>query len=245
MIDRLLTQGAREMGIELSDNQVEQFSTFARLLVEWNDKFNLTSITDPAGIVVKHYLDSLTCLVATEFPKEALVADVGTGAGFPGVPLAIVRPDLRLTLIEATKKKLAFLEKVVAELSSRSPLGIELVHARAEEVGRLPSHRERYDVVVARAVAEMRVLAEYCIPLVKVSGMFIAMKGPEIDAELAAAGPGIGTLGGGKPRIAHMKLPIGGDRRSLIIIKKVKPTPEQFPRHGSRIARKPAASGGV
>lgn len=255
MIEQLLVDGARKLGIELTGRQVEQFEAYTSLLLEWNDRFNLTSITDPAEIVTKHFLDSLTCLTAAKFPKGAVVADIGTGAGFPGVPIAIVRPDLKIVMIDATKKKLAFLDEIRKTILSNhhpailslskderlegEPPRIELVHARAEEVGRLPEHRERYDAVVARAVAEMRVLAEYCLPLVKVGGKFIAMKGPDIDAELAKAKPGIGTLGGSRPEVVRLTLPGTDIGRSLVIIRKTKPTPEQFPRHGSQITKRP------
>ena len=240
-MDDILTSGARALGIELQPDQVEQFRAYTRLLLEWNEKFNLTRITDPVDIAVKHYLDSLTSLSAAEFPKGALVADVGTGAGFPGVPIAIVRPDLRLVLIEATKQKLRFLEQLRQAILSlaKDGLQIDLVHARAEDAGRMPEHRERYDVVLARAVAEMRVLAEYCLPLAKVGGVFIAMKGSDVDEELEAARPAIGTLGGAPPKLIRLTLPYADIGRTLVVVKKAKPTPEQFPRHGSKIAKRP------
>jgi len=248
VVEEILKKGALALGIELGDHEINQFSAYTALLLEWNKKFNLTRITDPAEIAVKHYLDSLTCLAAARFPEGALVADVGTGAGFPGVPLAIARPDLRLVLIEATRKKLAFLEVVRDAILSQHPAilslskdgvpRIELVHARAEEVGRLPEHRERYDVVVARAVAEMRVLAEYCLPLVKVGGVFIAQKRPDVEHELARARPGISVLGGGPPEVVRLTLPGTDSRRSVVVVKKIKPTPGEFPRQGAKIAKK-------
>jgi 16S rRNA (guanine527-N7)-methyltransferase len=235
--EETLTKGAKALGIELSREQVEQFFVYTQLLLEWNEKFNLTSIIDPEQIAIKHHLDSLTCLAAAHFPKGALVADIGTGAGFPGIPLAIVRPDLKLVLVEATKKKLSFLEEVAKEvLPGRN---IELVNARAEELGHDSKHRERYDIVIARAVAEMRILAEYCLPLVKKGGLFIAMKGPDVRDEIKQAKPGIGTLGGSLPDITQLTLPFTDINRTLITIKKLKLTPEQFPRHGSKISKKP------
>lgn len=241
MVEEILKKGALALGVELGDREINQFSAYTALLLEWNKKFNLTRITDPAEIAVKHYLDSLTCLAAARFPEGALVADVGTGAGFPGVPLAIARPDMRLVLIEATRKKLTFLEALRQAILSLSKDGapcIELVHARAEDVGRLPEHRERCDVVVARAVAEMRVLAEYCLPLVKVGGVFIAQKGPDVEHELARARPGISALGGADPEVVRLTLPGTDLRRSLVVIRKAKPTPGGFPRHGARITKK-------
>jgi len=241
MTEDILIQGARELGIELNPRQIEMFSAYTTLLLEWNEKFNLTRITNPKEIAVKHYLDSLTCLTVVEFTPGALVADVGTGAGFPGIPLAIVRPDLRLVLIEATKKKLSFLEALrdtILSLSKDRVPQIELIHVRAEDAARTPEHRERYDIVISRAVAEMRLLAEYCLPLVKVGGVFIAMKGPDIDEELREARPIIGALGGGHPEIIRLTLPGTDISRSLVIIKKLKSTPNQFPRHGIKIKRK-------
>lgn len=242
MMDEVLIKGAKSLGINLTAEQVGQFLVYAELLVEWNDKFNLTSIDDPEEIVVKHFIDSLTCFKVANFPRGAKVADVGTGAGFPGIPLAIVRPDLDVTLIEATNKKLTFLREVhesIIELAGEDQPQIEMVHARAEEVGRHPAHREMYDIVVARAVADMRILSEYCLPLVKVGGTFLSMKGPEVDGELARARPGIGSLGGAHPHITGLTLPNTDIHRSIITIKKHKPTPEQFPRHGAKIAKKP------
>ncbi|MBI2843211.1 MAG: 16S rRNA (guanine(527)-N(7))-methyltransferase RsmG [Armatimonadetes bacterium] len=236
MIDQILSDGARALGIQLGRREIERFSTYTSLLLEWNEKFNLTAITDPVEIAVKHHLDSLTCLKAAEFGRGALVADVGTGAGFPGVPIAIVRPDLAVTLIEATKKKLIFLEEVRRRLELPH---VELVHARAEDVGKQAEYREKYDIVLARAVSVMRVLIEYSLPLVRVGGVFIAQKGPEVDGELAAAGPGIGTLGGGKPDVVRLTIPGTDIGRSMVVIKKLKPTPAHFPRSSSQIVRKP------
>lgn len=242
MNNDVLINGARELGIQLGEREIELFRVYTELLIEWNKKFNLTRITDPEEIAVKHYLDSLTCLTAVKFHKGDVIADVGTGAGFPAVPLAIVRPDIKVVLIEATKKKITFLEQVLDIFSTRHPTPStqhpDLVHCRAEEAGRMPKHRERYNIVTARAVAEMRVLVEYCLPLVKAGGVFIAMKGPDIDEELDAARAVIGTLGGSHPQVTHLTLPGTDIRRSLVVIKKIKPTPAQFPRHGSKIGVK-------
>jgi 16S rRNA (guanine527-N7)-methyltransferase len=242
VLEDVLVDGAKKLGITLGEEELAKFSTYTDLLLEWNEKLNLTRITDPDEIAIKHYLDSLTCLKAAKFRKGDIVADIGTGAGFPGVPLAIVRPDIKVVLIDATRKRLVFLKEVQEALEVLSEDGesnIELVQARAEEVGRQSEHREHYNIVVARAVAEMRILVEYCLPLVKPGGVFIAMKGPDVEGELALARPGTGTLGGEKPEIMHLTLPGTNIARNLITIKKIKPTPEQFPRHGSKIATKP------
>lgn len=243
MDTQLLVNGAHKLGVNINDTMAAQFSAYTELLLKWNETMNLTTITDPDDIVIKHYLDSLTCLKAVKFRKGDIVADVGTGAGFPGVPLAILRPDVKVVLIDATRKRLSFLEEVINTISNLAEEGnapnIEILQARAEDAGRMPEHREHYNIVVARAVAEMRILVEYCLPLVKLGGVFVAMKGPQVEGELALARPGIGTLGGGRPEIVELTLPGTDIQRSLIVIKKIKPTPEQFPRHGSKIAQKP------
>ncbi|MEN6521456.1 MAG: 16S rRNA (guanine(527)-N(7))-methyltransferase RsmG [Armatimonadota bacterium] len=236
MIEERLVKGAFELGVKIDSEQSEKFAEYTELLLEWNQKFNLTSIVDPGEIGVKHYLDSLSCFRAARFRNGDEVADVGTGAGFPGVPIAIARPDVKVTLIEATNKKLTFLDEVRQQLNLSN---IELMHSRAEEAGRIPEHREHYNIVTARAVADMRMLVEYCLPLVRVGGVFIAMKGPDVDSELDGARPGIGTLGGGHPEIIRLTLPGTDIQRSLIVIKKQKPTPEEFPRHGAKIVKKP------
>jgi 16S rRNA (guanine527-N7)-methyltransferase len=238
-MEDLLARAAKELGVELSPEQLNQFEQYTVLLLEWNERMNLTGITDPTEIKIKHHVDSLTCLRAGVIPKAANLADVGTGAGFPGVPLAIARPDLRVTLIDSTKKRLTFLEAVRDVIFGGDAERIRIVHARAEEAGRLPEHRESYAVVVARAVADLRVLAEYCLPLARVRGKFIAMKGPDVADEVSAARAGIGTLGGCAPEIIRLTLPGTNMGRTLIVVRKTKPTPEQFPRHGSKISQKP------
>jgi 16S rRNA (guanine527-N7)-methyltransferase len=221
--------------MDLDERQVELFMLYTDLLVEWNDKINLTRITDPEQVVTKHFIDSLTALKAIRPGTGDVVADVGTGAGFPGVPIAIARTEVKVVLIDATLKRLGFLDEVRNQLDLKNT---ELVHARAEEAGRLEAHRERYNFVVARAVAEMRILSEYCLPLVKVGGVFLAMKGPDIEEELAEARPVIGQLGGGHPELVRLVLPESDIKRTLVTIRKLKPTPEQYPRHGAKIVKR-------
>ncbi|MBQ9083297.1 MAG: 16S rRNA (guanine(527)-N(7))-methyltransferase RsmG [Clostridia bacterium] len=188
----MLKSGAAAMNIELTDTQLAQFDLYATLLVEWNQKMNLTAITDPEGIVVKHFLDSLSFLRYVKPPKNASLIDVGTGAGFPAVVLKIARPDLRITLLDSLNKRLLFLQEVSRQLH----LPMTTVHARAEEGGRNPQLRQKFDFATARAVAALPVLSEYCLPFVKKGGAFVAMKGPGGETELTDAQKAIRTLGG-------------------------------------------------
>jgi 16S rRNA (guanine527-N7)-methyltransferase len=205
-------------------------------LLEWNSKFNLTRITDPTEIVIKHFLDSLSCLAAADFPLDAKVIDVGTGAGFPGIPIEIVRPDLNITLLDSTRKRLAFLESVAVELELG---GILLAHGRAEDAGQDIERREFYDIAVARAVARMNALAEYMLPLVRLGGFAIAQKGPDIADELKEAEPGITLLGGEVEKVGRATLPYSDITRTIIVIRKVLNTPPAYPRKPAAIHKQP------
>ena len=236
----LFARCAAPFEVEVTPELVERLEIYARLLVEWNEKMNLTAITDPVGIAVKHFADSLT--VAPLLPTGAFsLIDVGTGAGFPGVPLALLRTDCRLTLLDSLNKRLTFLDEVCRAVE----LPVTLVHARAEEGGRRKELRERYDVAVARAVAALPVLSEYCLPFVKVGGRFLALKGPDADRERAEAARGIGVLGGKVKEITAFTLPkepltgIEPMERRLVQIDKVRPTPPAYPRPSAKIAKQP------
>lgn len=228
-----LRAGSAELGIELSDRQLAQLDEFAALMVETNRKFNLTRITEPDEIVTGHYLDSFTCLAAHTPAPNASVIDVGTGAGFPGIPIAVARPDLAVTLLDSTRKKLDFLSRAVEHLGLGN---IRLVRVRAEEIGRKPEHREDYDMVYARALAETKILAELCLPLARVGGHLIAQKSVEIDEELADAKAIIGQLGGVIERDVRIAIPGTEIVRRIVVIAKTKPTSNQFPRTFSRIS---------
>lgn len=220
-----------ENGFEISEKQYETYSEYARLLVEWNEKMNLTGITDPDGIAVKHFLDSVLPMKLTDIPQNAALIDVGTGAGFPGLPMKIYREDIALTLLDSLNKRINFLSAVCDE----AKIEAKCVHARAEEGGRDPLYREKYDVAVARAVAAMPVLTEYCLPYVKVGGIFAALKGPnENYRECEAA---VKTLGGELAEVLEYELP-GGDKRMLICVRKIKPTEGKYPRNGGQISKK-------
>ena len=230
----MLQSGAAAMGIELSDTQLAQFDRYAALLVEWNEKMNLTAITDPTEIVIKHFLDSLSFLNCVTPPRGAALVDVGTGAGFPAVPLKIARPDLKITLLDSLNKRLLFLQEVSAQLQ----LPMATVHARAEEGGRNAQLREKFDIATARAVAALPVLSEYCLPFVKKGGMFVAMKGPSGPSELQDAEKALRLLGG-QAEATHTRTLQDGSSRTLIVIRKVNLTPPMYPRAGGKIAKAP------
>lgn len=225
-----LIAGARELGITLSRSHMLAFEVCYRELVEWNRRFNLTAITDWEGVLVRHFLDSLSCLRVLprlELIRQARVVDVGTGAGFPGLPLKIICPEMRLTLLEATGKKVAFLQHMVRVLG----LGkVEVIHARAEQLGRDPSHREQYDWALARAVADMPTLAEYLLPLVRVGGAALAQKGEDAAAEVHGAERAIATLGGRVRQLLPVELRGLAETRYLVVVDKVAATPDKYPR---------------
>lgn len=233
-----LVQGARQLGLELTPEQVRAFAYYQQALLEWNARFNLTAITTPLGIQVKHFLDSLSCLRA--FPPELWhsgwrVVDVGTGAGFPGLPLKLVCPELRLTLVEATLKKTFFLRAMVDELGLE---GVTVLHARAEELGQDAAHREQYDGVLARAVAEMPVLAEYTLPLARVGGWVLAQKGDHAAQETQSALGAVRLLGGRLRALLPVSLP-ELESRYLVVLDKVAPTPAKYPRRVGMPTKRP------
>jgi len=230
----LLQSGASELGIKLSERQIEQFDEFAYLLVQANRNLNLTRITEPDDIVVNHFLDSLLFLKAIDIRPGTRVIDIGTGAGFPGVPIKIVRPDLNITLMDATSKKVRFLADVIERLGLEN---IHPIYGRAEELAREDIHRGQYDIACARALSEMKVLAELCLPLVKVGGHLIASKGIDINEEIKVAKPIIGQLGGVVEKIVDMSIPGTDVTRRVVVIAKARPSPEQFPRPYAKIIR--------
>ena len=241
MIDQQrLIRYAAQVGVELSAPAAEKCAVYAARLVEWNQKMNLTAITDPEGMLIKHYLDSLTAVPCLPAGAKTLI-DVGTGAGFPGVVLGLCCPWLKITLLDSLQKRLTFLEELCRELE----LPVTLVHARAEEGGRRPDLREQFDVATARAVAALPVLAEYCLPFVKPGGRFVAMKGPDAAQELQAAARAIAVLGGKVTDDRLLTLPVEADytgekaERRLILVDKIAPTPQNYPRPSAKMAKQP------
>lgn len=229
----LLKKECAEIGINLNDFQCEQFESYYKLLIEWNKKINLTRITETDEVVIKHFIDSLTLLKYCVVPEGAKVIDVGTGAGFPGLPLKIARPDIELTLLDSLNKRLNFL----SDVCEKTGISAELVHSRAEDSAKESAYREKYDISVSRAVARLNTLSEYCLPYVKVGGKFIAMKGPELTKELNEAKSAIKTLGGEITAVNEFQLKDSG--RTIVVINKTKPTPKTYPRHSSKIKSKP------
>ena len=221
-------------GMELTDLQLEELDRYAELLVEWNEKINLTAITEPDEIAVKHFLDSLLLLKSVEVPEGGQIIDVGTGAGFPSLPCALVRSDVQLTLLDSLNKRIIFLEEVTRELGREAAC----IHARAEEGGRNPALREKFDLATARAVASMRELSEYCLPFVKVGGIFAALKGYEIEEELNEAKAAIRLLGGEIQEVQKKILP-DGSRRGIVLIQKISQTSTKYPRPSAKIKKNP------
>lgn len=233
MIDKeRLRSLALQSGIELDQTALDRFDTYAELLVEWNGKMNLTAITEPEEIEVKHFLDCLMLPKYFDLKNKKTVIDVGAGAGFPSVPLLIYNPDLCLTMMDAINKRLTFLDTAIHAIG----LEANLVHARAEDSGQDKNYREMFDLATARAVAPMNVLAEYCLPFVKVGGYFVALKGSNDDTEQAK--DAIATLGGEVVSNVSYKLN-GTEPRSIVVVKKISQTPTQFPRKAKKISAKP------
>lgn len=228
----LFKKGISALGGTVSEEQLSRFKTYSDLLKEWNKKINLTAITDDDGITVKHFLDSILPLFSIDFPQQISIADIGTGAGFPGLPLKIMRPDIEVTLIDSLQKRINFLNEVCAALELDK---VSCIHGRAEELGKDTKHREAYDIIVSRAVANLKVLCEYCLPFVKINGVFIALKSENSDSELDSARAMIGTLGGKVEEVKELALPESDIIRKLIIIRKISHTPPQFPRRANKI----------
>ncbi|HWR44041.1 16S rRNA (guanine(527)-N(7))-methyltransferase RsmG [Sporomusa sp.] len=232
----LLAQVAAEYGLVLSESQIIAMDTYYRLLIEWNEKMNLTAITQPHDVAVKHMIDSLSCYREDIFSADTSVIDVGTGAGFPGIPLKIYQPNLKLTLMDSLNKRLLFLREVTDTLELR---GVELVHARAEEGGKNKLYRAKYQIAVSRAVARLNVLCELCLPFVKTGGWFIALKGAQYEDEATEAAKAIAILGGRIERIEPVNLPGLADKRAVIYIKKIAATPPDYPRRPGTPEKKP------
>lgn len=222
------------LGVRFSVEQLDKFYKYMELLLEWNEKINLTAITDEDEIIIKHFIDSLT--IVKDIDKNAKVVDVGTGAGFPGIPLSVVRPDIKMFLVDSLNKRLVFLQEVKEQLKLEN---IEIIHARAEEFGQNKKYRESFDIATSRAVANLATLSEYLIPLVKIKGKCICMKASEIDQEVEDAKNAIKVLGGTIEKIDKFNLPETDIGRTIITITKQKNTPEKYPRKPGTPSKEP------
>lgn len=227
MDEQLFKEDLLKRNITLNDEQLNQFTRYYELLINWNDKVNLTAITDQNEVYLKHFYDSITPSFYYDFSQIKTVCDVGAGAGFPSLPIKICFPHLHVTIIDSLKKRINFLEELISELNLTN---IELVHARAEDAGKNKKFRESFDVVTARAVANLAVLSEYCLPLCSLNGTFIALKGANAEEELHDANNAITILGGKVSKVETFSLPKEDSERALIFIRKVKKTPKKYPR---------------
>lgn len=229
-----LLEKLNKIQLNVNDEVLNKFWVYMTNLLEWNEKINLTAITDEDDMILKHFIDSLTIL--EYIPEKSNVIDVGTGAGFPGIPLKIVREDINMTLMDSLNKRITFLNEIINKLGLKK---INAIHSRAEELAKIPEHREKYDIAVSRAVANLTTLSEYMIPFVKVGGKCICMKGSNIEEELKTAKNAIKELGGEIEKVINFKLPDSDNERNIIIIKKVRNTKSKYPRKAGMPSKEP------
>lgn len=230
----ILEKKAKKIGIVLNVKQIKNFFDYYLLLIEWNEKMNLTAITEVNDVILKHFIDSLT--ICKYIPQNAKIIDVGTGAGFPGIPIKIYREDTQITLLDSLNKRVLFLQEVINKVDLKN---IEAIHGRAEEVARNNKYREKFDVVTSRAVANMSTLTEYMIPFIKIDGLCIMMKGSDYKEELEKSQRAINLLGAELKNVEEFILPDSDINRSVILIDKVKSTPKQYPRKAGMPSKNP------
>jgi 16S rRNA (guanine527-N7)-methyltransferase len=236
MPNDFITQAQTLFNLTLTDAQVNAFEILLQELITWNEQMNLTAITEPDAVRVRHFLDSLSLDLTTDFNAEIRVLDVGTGAGFPGLVLAVMYPQAHITMMDSTGKKLKFIDHMISKLGLTNA---RTLHARAEEAGQDSAHRAKYDVVVARAVARLPALLEYCLPFCRVDGLFIAMKGTTAFDEIEDAAEAMRVLGGQVDDVVTVQLPDMDYPHYLIMVEKVKPTPKGYPRKAGIPTREP------
>ena len=223
-----------ELKIELNEKQINQFYEYMEILLHWNEKINLTAITQPDEIILKHFVDSIT--ISKNIRQGTTLVDVGTGAGFPGIPLKIIRDDLKITLVDTLNKRIVFLQDVIQNLGLKN---VKTVHARAEDLARNKMYREKFDYATSRAVANLSVLVEYMLPLVKIDGSCLCMKGPDIENELDSAKNAISILGGRFVKMDNFLLPKSDMVRNVVVIKKIKGCPLKYPRKAGIPVKEP------
>lgn len=234
-LEELLCESCRKIGVELNQAQLKQFMTYKDMLIEWNEKMNLTAITDDREIILKHFVDCLALCSGADMSGKKII-DVGTGAGFPGVPVKIACPDIDITLLDSLNKRITFLNELTKALGLEKT---DCVHMRAEDGGNDKGLRESFDMCISRAVANLAVLCEYCLPFVRVGGMFISMKGPDVSQEISEAEKAIKVLGGEISEIKTVSIPETDINHSLIIIKKIRSTPSKYPRKAGKVKKEP------
>ena len=231
-----ITEGMKEISVDLSDDQVKQFFLYYKMMIEWNQFMNLTAITDMKEAVFKHFVDSVSLVKAMDVSRETSLIDVGTGAGFPGIPLKIVFPALKVTLLDSLNKRVRFLNEVIDKIGLKE---ISAIHGRAEDVGRNPEYRERYDMCVSRAVANLATLSEYCLPFVKIGGSFVSYKAGAIEDELSQAKNAVKILGGKVEKVVNFRIEEIGAERSLVQIVKKDRTGMKYPRKAGVPGKEP------
>ena len=231
-----LARYCRELGVTLSEVQIGQFKEYYELITEWNSFMNLTAITELSEVVQKHFTDSLALIKAGDLSGTKRIMDVGTGAGFPGLPLKIAFPELEVVLLDSLNKRVKFLNEVIAKLGLK---GITAIHGRAEDYAKQGEYREQFDFVVSRAVANLASLSEYCLPYVKAGGFFVPYKSGSIDEELAEAEKAVSVLGGKIKQVQRFTLPESDIERTLVVVEKVKATPKKYPRKAGLPAKEP------
>ena len=232
----VLLKGIKDLDLSINSSDEEKFSIYKELLQEWNEKINITTITEDREIDIKHFLDSLTVLSLDVFDGDKSLIDIGTGGGFPGIPLKIMKDNLDVTLLDSLNKRIIFLDEVIDKLGLKN---IRAMHGRAEELSRTKDYREKYSIAISRAVASLDTLSEYCLPFVKIGGHFIAMKGPDVEEEKRIGHNSIEILGGKIVESKIVTLPESDIQHSLIVIEKIKSTPDKYPRGGGKPRKDP------
>lgn len=232
----LMKEAAKDVDMDLTDKQYEQFIKYMRLVQEWNQKINLTTITEDEEFIKKHFIDSIKAFKSNELKVAKTLIDVGTGAGFPGLPIAIMNKNIQVTLLDSLNKKINFLDLVVKELDLKN---VKTIHSRAEDGAKDKKFREKFDIAVSRAVANMAVLSEFCLPYVKVKGSFIALKGPAVEDELKDCKNAFGVLGGKLKEVIEIDIEDTDLKHNIVVVNKVKECPLSYPRKAGSITKKP------
>ncbi len=235
-MSHLLESKAKELSLTFSERQIKQFEDYYRILIEWNHVMNLTAITEYEEVVEKHFIDSLSIINAMDFSEIFNIIDIGTGAGFPGIPLKIAFPDINITLLDSLNKRVKFLNEVIEQLGLNN---INAIHGRAEDYAKQKEYREQYDLCVSRAVANLSTLSEYCLPYVKINGLFIPYKSGDIDVELEKSEHAVSILGGVVSDVIRFQLPGTDIGRSFVKIKKIKSTGKKYPRKAGLPSKEP------